>query len=265
MLRFLMIVLGAGVAAGVAGMGIGAALGWVWERAHRFRRRSRRPVSQIAVGAPTPSVGTSTGTPGEGSAPGSRTLVIIFGPPAVGKMTVGDSLARKTGLSLFHNHLTIELLLRFFEYGSPPFRRLNSEFRTRIFEEVAASSLPGLIFTFVWAFEDESDTRYVDQISAVFRVRGADVFLVELEAAQSERLLRNRTSFRLEEKRSKRDLAASRERLLKLDAEHRLNSIGELGGRSDYLRIDNTALSADEVAERIIEQFGIERITTEKT
>ena len=37
-------------------------------------------------------------------------LVLIFGPQAVGKMTVGQELAKKTGLKLFHNHMTIELL-----------------------------------------------------------------------------------------------------------------------------------------------------------
>ncbi|MEO6875756.1 MAG: shikimate kinase, partial [Opitutaceae bacterium] len=36
-------------------------------------------------------------------------LVFIVGAPAVGKMTVGDALAKRTGLRLFHNHLTIDL------------------------------------------------------------------------------------------------------------------------------------------------------------
>ena len=39
-----------------------------------------------------------------------KTLVIIFGPPAVGKMTVGSKLSKLTGLKLFHNHMTIEPL-----------------------------------------------------------------------------------------------------------------------------------------------------------
>ena len=33
-------------------------------------------------------------------------FVIIFGPPAVGKMTVGYELAKFTGLKVFHNHMT---------------------------------------------------------------------------------------------------------------------------------------------------------------
>ena len=46
-----------------------------------------------------------------------KTLVIIFGPPAVGKMTVGSELAKLTGLKLFHNHMTIEPLLELFEFA----------------------------------------------------------------------------------------------------------------------------------------------------
>src|SRR2546423_7333193 len=84
-------------------------------------------------------------------------LVFIVGPPAVGKMTVGHELAVRTGLKLFHNHQTIDLALRFFPFGSPPFARLVNEFRRRILEEVASSDLPGLIFTFVWAFDLASD------------------------------------------------------------------------------------------------------------
>jgi adenylate kinase family enzyme len=30
-------------------------------------------------------------------------LVVIFGPPAVGKMTVGHELTKLTGYKLFHN------------------------------------------------------------------------------------------------------------------------------------------------------------------
>jgi len=61
-------------------------------------------------------------------------LLVITGAPAVGKMTVGHEIAQRTGLRLFHNHRTIDLVLRFFTYGSPPFHRLVGEFRRPIFE-----------------------------------------------------------------------------------------------------------------------------------
>jgi len=31
-------------------------------------------------------------------------LVMLFGPPAAGKMTVGAEIARPTGYKLFHTH-----------------------------------------------------------------------------------------------------------------------------------------------------------------
>ena len=46
------------------------------------------------------------------------TLVIIFGPPAVGKMTVGLELERLTGFRLFHNHMTVDPVIRLFPFDS---------------------------------------------------------------------------------------------------------------------------------------------------
>jgi len=186
-------------------------------------------------------------------------LVFIVGPPAVGKMTVGHALAERTGLRLFHNHHTIDLVLRFFQFGTPPFHRLVGQFRRRVFEEVAASDLPGLIFTYVWAFDDPRDAASVEEFADIFRVRGGRVVFVELETSQDERLRRNETEFRLAEKPFKRDLVASREQLLMLDARYQLNSGGVFDRRADYLRIDTTTLEPSETAERIIEHFGIER------
>lgn len=42
-------------------------------------------------------------------------LIIIFGPHAVGKMTVGQELAKLTELKLFHNHMTIDIVSDLFE------------------------------------------------------------------------------------------------------------------------------------------------------
>ena len=185
------------------------------------------------------------------------TLIFIVGPPAVGKMTVGYALARRTGLKLFHNHQTIDLVLPFFPFGTPPFHRLVGEFRRRIFEEVAASELPGMIFTYVWAFDHASDDAAVEEYASIFQARRGRVVYVELETTQAERLRRNETELRLAEKPFKRDLEESRRQLLDLDAKYQLNSNGRFAGRPDYLHVDNTDLTADAVAERVIATFGL--------
>ena len=92
------------------------------------------------------------------------TLLIVTGPPAVGKMAVGHEIATRTGLRLFHNHLAIEPVLRLFDFGTPPFHRLVEGFRSSVFEEVAASDLPGLIFTYVWAFDHPEDHEAVEEL-----------------------------------------------------------------------------------------------------
>lgn len=186
-------------------------------------------------------------------------LVIIFGPPAVGKMTVGFELQRLTGMPLFHNHMTIEPLLRIFPYGSPPFGRLVNEFRTRIFEEAAASSLPGLIFTYVWAFDVPEDKEFIDQIAGIFRAQGGEVCYVELYSSQEERLRRNSTELRLAEKPSKRNLEWSNRNLLNTDQRYRLNTEGDFFYPDQHLRIKNTNLPPEEVARQIVDHFGLSK------
>lgn len=170
-------------------------------------------------------------------------------------MTVGYELVKLTGFRLFHNHMTLELVLNFFDFGHPQFENLVAEFRRRVFEEVAASDLPGLIFTFVWAVDHKSDRVFVEQSCDIFREKGADVYFVELEADQSERLLRNESEFRLSQKPSKRNVEQSRERLLEHDEKYKLNSNGDSFIKENYLKIDNTNLSAAKTAKKIAERF----------
>jgi len=183
-------------------------------------------------------------------------FVVIFGPPAVGKMTVGHELAQLTGFKLFHNHMTIDLVLNFFPFGHPQFGKLVGEFRRRILEEVAASDLLGLIFTYVWALNDLADKAYIDDYTAIFCDRGGDKYFVELEAEQAERLKRNSTEFRLAHKPSKRDIARSQQNLLDADERYKLNSRDDFFYQDNYLKINTTSLSAAETAKMIVETFG---------
>jgi shikimate kinase len=188
-----------------------------------------------------------------------KTLVFIVGPPAVGKMTVGLALSEITGLPLFHGHLSIEAVLPIFDFGSEPFSRLVGDFRRAVFTEVAESDLPGLIFTYVWAFDHPGEQRFVERLTAIFEERGGRAVFVELQADLETRLERNETPERLAAKQSKRDLTASRERLLANDRDYRINSNGDFP-LPDHLLIDNTEVSPQEVAKRIVERFGLRRV-----
>jgi hypothetical protein len=184
-------------------------------------------------------------------------LIIIFGPPAVGKMAVGMELARLTGYKLFHNHMTADAVMPVFSFESPSYTRLVQEFRERVFEEFAAHGERGLIFTFVWVLDDDADRAFVENTMTTFSRRGANVCFVELAAAQAERLRRNETPLRMTEKRPQRNAAGSQEFLLDADTRYRMNTDGDFWYADRHLRIDNTSLEPEEVARQVVKHFGL--------
>lgn len=188
----------------------------------------------------------------------NKTLVIITGPHAVGKMTVGQELAKITGLRLFHNHMSIELSLKLFDFGTPGFRELNETIRRTVFEQFAAGDLPGLIFTYMMDFDEPEEFKYLNEIIELFSSHGADCHVVELCADFDERIARNRSENRLAHKESKRNVEWSEAEMRHTQATHRLNSReGEILPVESYIKIDNTNLSPAETAQMIKERFGI--------
>lgn len=188
-----------------------------------------------------------------------KTLVIIIGPHAVGKMTVGQELARITDLRLFHNHMSIELTRKLFLHEEKEWSVLNETIRKTVFELFAKGNFPGLIFTYMCAFDLQSEFDYLQNVIDLFRSNGASCYVVELCADFEERLVRNKSENRLLHKESKRDLAWSEAEMRKTSEKYRLNSYeGETLPFENYLKIDNTHLPPDEVAKRICEHFGIE-------
>ncbi|NKE06609.1 MULTISPECIES: AAA family ATPase [Mesobacillus] len=184
-------------------------------------------------------------------------FVLIFGPQATGKMTVGHELEKITDLKLFHNHMTIELVNPFFDYGTKEGKRLVRLFREELFKAMAKSDQEGMIFTYVWAFDMQEDWAYAEKVCEIFESEGGTVYFVELEADLEERLARNRSDHRLEHKPSKRNLKRSEKDLLESMKQYRLNSNeGEIQ-RANYVRINNTKLTAVEVASRIRNHFDL--------
>ena len=184
-------------------------------------------------------------------------FVLIFGPQAVGKMTVGFELEKLTDVRLYHNHESIETIIKFFEYGSPEFNGLIDVYRMELFRAVAASKgHPGMIFTYVWPFGKGPDA-HIEEIIGIFEEAGADIYFVELFAPLDVRLERNRHELRLQEKATKRDVEASEMRLRDSFRKHRLSTEEGEFTRPNYLRINNTDISAEDVAKQIKERFNL--------
>ena len=184
------------------------------------------------------------------------TLLFVFGPPAVGKMTVGRAIADAGDFRLFHNHHMLEPLLDVFDYGTPPFNRLLAEFRLRVLEEAARSGTD-LVYTLVWALDLPEDSAYLRRHLEPFVEAGRPIAFVELYADLETRLARNRTPYRLAEKKSKRDVTWSDGNVREMDR-HVLNTgvrptpADELIASYPHLRIDNTDRSPEDVAREVL-------------
>lgn len=171
-------------------------------------------------------------------------------------MTVGQELSKISDLKLFHNHMTIDLLEPFFGFSSEMWK-LSNLFREEIFKSFANSDKYGMIFTFVWAFNQKEDWENVEKMCNIFSSQGAELYFVELEAKVEERLERNKTPNRLEQKPTKRNIKYSEENLLSTMDTLRLNSEDGEINKGNYMRIDNTKHSAEEVARMIKNRFKL--------
>lgn len=184
-------------------------------------------------------------------------FVMIVGPQAVGKMTVGQELAKITNLKLLHNHMTIELLTKIFDYSKESYTKLNLEFRTRIFEEFARSTEYGLIFTCCFDFDACEEWEIIRKWRNIFKENGGECYFIELKTSLEERLRRNKTANRLENKPSKKDLKWSENDIIKSNEKHRGNSNPNEIPFENYYRINNTNISAEETAKMIKEKFDL--------
>ncbi len=184
-------------------------------------------------------------------------LIILFGPQAVGKMTVGHELEKITNLKLFHNHMTIELVSNYFNFDTPTGKRLVKLFREEIFKAVASSDLEGLIFTYLWYFDQKEDWDYMEGIKNIFIEKGAEIYYVELEANIEERLKRNKTEHRLRHKPTKRNIKWSENQVKESALNHRANSKDGEIKENNYIRINNTDTEPSVVAQKIKDRFKL--------
>jgi dephospho-CoA kinase len=171
-------------------------------------------------------------------------LIFIYGSPAVGKYTVANEIAKVTNYKVFHNHLTVDAILPIFEFGTPPFTKLNDEFRKLLIAEAISNNV-NLISTYCYA-KDLDDER-VEELLKLVEENGGEVGLVLLTCERKQ--LETRV------------LAESRQKFEKVKTVELLNEVLEkyelfstIPNR-ESLVIDNTNLSAETVAEQIIKQF----------
>jgi len=188
-------------------------------------------------------------------------LIVIFGPPAVGKAAVGHELAKLTGFRFFHNHMTAEPVAALFGWGSAP--GLLSQLRLTLFTEALAQpNMPSIIFTFVWALDLESNGEFIQQVVALFEASGGQVFFVELVASLPARLEREGTPLRLSLKPSKHNVQSARALLVEFEGKYKLNSTNDFSYPEHHLVLNTEQYSPLECAQRIAAHWCFSEAST---
>lgn len=174
-------------------------------------------------------------------------FVFIYGPPAVGKLTVAKELARLTGYKLFHNHLTVDLVTSIFPFDSEQLSRLSGKFRLEMFEEAAKANIDGLVFTMVYG--PEADDEFIQKVVSIVEGNGGKILFVRLFA--DVKTLKERVK---NESRKSFNKTTSPEVL-----ENVINKFKVFESVSNYpsLSLDTSISSPTETANKIVDYYHL--------
>lgn len=174
-------------------------------------------------------------------------LLILFGPPAVGKTTIGKLIESSTDFKLFHNHMVMDGIMHIFGVGTPAEDKLSKIVRTKIIEEAAENSI-NLIFTYVWNFGKEKGKINIDAYKQIYESRGGEVLFIELAAPLDVRVGRAASPERQQTKAH----APNPERVAHLEENLNLKSPSPFFYPNAYTKIDTTNKTPMRVAEEIV-------------
>ena len=180
-------------------------------------------------------------------------LVMIYGPPAVGKLTVAQELERTTGLVLMHNHLFSDLVLSVFERGTDTAVHLNHQIRCLVYEAAAAQGIPGIITTFTYNPELNDQIRsFIKETSDRIGRLGGSVSVVRLSCSPAELVQRVSAPSRI----GTRKLTSPEKLREELRSRDLLGHVPDIP--AETLHIDTSLLNPSETARRIKIHCGLE-------
>ncbi|MDE1871010.1 MAG: AAA family ATPase [Candidatus Micrarchaeota archaeon] len=174
-------------------------------------------------------------------------LIVIYGPPAVGKLTVANELSKLTGYRILHNHLALDLLETVLDRSDSRYWELFDKYRLELIESAAKAGRSGLILTSVnIAGKDDG---FVKELINVVERNSGTMHFVRLSCERTE----------LE----RRIMEPSRKRYNKLtdigifDEFVKENDVFSPISFVESYSIDNTGIPPVEVAKLIKGHYGL--------
>lgn len=175
--------------------------------------------------------------------------ILIYGPPAAGKLTVARFLAERYDVKLLDNHLTLDVALRLFSFGTKECSELVERMRLDLLE---AAGRAGLSVVSTLVFSHPGDRGHIGRLLEASDKAGAVMSFVQLRPllpVLEERVIQPSR----QGTRKVQDVAMLGRMLETYDL---MSPIHE-----DDFSIDNSELAAEEVAAMIASLVGIEPAT----
>ena len=111
-------------------------------------------------------------------------IVVLYGLPGVGKLTVARGLAQLRGYRVFHNHLVFDAIEALFPFGSSSFVELRDRLWLELLERAIREKGGDIIFTI--ARDKTLDAGFLTRFVVALSQAGADVFCIELTCRLSD-------------------------------------------------------------------------------
>lgn len=169
-------------------------------------------------------------------------ILFIYGAPGIGKLTIAEEVSKKTGMKIFHNHLTFDFASSFFEQFSPGFNNFREGLLLNSLKLLTNEQFEGLILTYCYTKED---FQFVSQIQEVCKEKNIEISYVLLTCNKEENL-----------KRVVNDDRKKFKKLTDANIWESLNdnyNLTELIPNTQTKIIDNTSLKPNIVAQMIID------------
>ena len=180
-------------------------------------------------------------------------VIFIYGPMAVGKLTLAKILSKKLGFKLTHNHALNDLVDGIFTRGTYQNGVMKDRLRYDLLENAAVAGI-SLVTTHAYSHNYVSpagltDPKYVKTLEKKLIRLGSNFFPVHLKADNKELLRRvNKNS------RKKFQKLTNKKIMRKFLTEKDWQTSPKL--KNNFI-IDNTNLSPNKVSDMIIQHFKI--------
>jgi tRNA uridine 5-carbamoylmethylation protein Kti12 len=167
-------------------------------------------------------------------------LIIIYGPPAAGKLTIAKELSKTADVQVFDNHQVIDMVEPLVTRSYPDFAKLIYATQRSIIGAAVRANEQNVVITFPYAANLDRDTAFMNEVISDARSGGADVYPVFLRCDRDT--LRSRAT---EESRKKYGKITTIEVMNQMIEKYELWTPLDIEGGTS---LDTTKLSAEEAA-----------------